>query len=208
MSDYNYQDVQKRISQINRDTEIDDFQKDRKRQAVHTVNLFCLNEIDCRRMLILNHFTEKFDPASCKGTCDNCASTCEVTDVDLTTYATLYMHMVQELENKLMKITGLQSVNAFRGISKQEMAKKKYDTLGNFGKGSGLSNDLARRLLDHLLAREILTTEIEEAQDPNRPPISYVYVLTFFVCYATAHGAPCSSGQKQRSFLRTSHPSS
>jgi superfamily II DNA helicase RecQ len=134
-------------------------------------------------MLILNHFAEKFDPVSCKGTCDNCASTDEVIDVDLTTHADLFVKMIKELENRCLKITGPQSMNAFRGTTKKDMVRKKFDTLENFSKGSDCPAELVKRLLDHLVAREILTTELEEAHDPIRPPISYVYVLTFFFTF-------------------------
>ncbi|KAI0282596.1 P-loop containing nucleoside triphosphate hydrolase protein [Russula aff. rugulosa BPL654] len=199
---YGSNDIQKKISQINKDPDIDDSQKDRKRQALYTVNQFCLNEIDCRRTLILNHFTEKFDPASCEGTCDNCASTDEVTNVDLTNHATLYVNMFKELENKHLKITGPQSINAFRGTQKPEMARRSFDTLENFAKGSNLSLDLVKRLSDHLIAREILITELEEPPDPNRSPISYVYVLAifFYVGYAMTHEELFSSGPRQKSF--------
>lgn len=79
-----------------------------------------------------------------------------------------------------MKITAPQSITAFRGTQKQEMARRSFDTLDNFAKGSDLSLDMVKRLSDHLIAREILITEIEEPPDPNRPPISYVYVLALF----------------------------
>ncbi|KAI0303432.1 hypothetical protein B0F90DRAFT_1710972 [Multifurca ochricompacta] len=173
---YSYYDVQRRILRINKDTEIDVVQKSRKRQAVHTVSAFCINEIDCRRMLLLNHFTEKFDPASCNGTCDNCASTDEVTEIDLTTYATQFVIMFQEAQDRCMKITGALSLHAFRGTSKQEMTRRTYDTLESFGKGSSLSTDLTKRLFDNLIAREVLSTELEEAPVPNRAPVSYVYL--------------------------------
>ncbi|KAH8980804.1 hypothetical protein EDB92DRAFT_224457 [Lactarius akahatsu] len=173
---YSYCDTQRRMSQINKDKDIDEEQKNRKRQALYTVNAFCLNEIDCRRMLILNHFTEAFDPASCKGTCDNCASTGEVTELDLTGSATIFVEMIQELQNMCMKITGPLSVHAFRGTSASDMARRGFDAMKNYGKGSDISADLAKRLLDHLIARQILSTELEEAQVPNRAPISYVYL--------------------------------
>jgi hypothetical protein len=88
--------------------------------------------------------------------------------------------MFNELENKRMKITGPQSTNAFRGTQKQEMARRSFNTLDNFAKGSDLSVDLVKRLLDNLIVRQILITDLEEPPDPNRPPISYVYVLTLF----------------------------
>jgi superfamily II DNA helicase RecQ len=132
-------------------------------------------------MLLLNHFTERFDPASCKGTCDNCASTGEVTEIDLTTFATRFVKMIQELENKCMKITGALSIHAFRGTSKNDMKKRGFDNLGHSAAGSDLSTDLAKRLFDHLVVRDILSTELEGAQVPNRAPISYVYVLAFYL---------------------------
>ncbi|KAI0290458.1 P-loop containing nucleoside triphosphate hydrolase protein [Russula brevipes] len=173
---YSYYDIQKKLLHINKDTEVDEIQKDRKRQAVHTVNQFCLNEIDCRRMLLLNHYTERFDPASCKGTCDNCASTGEVTEIDLTTFATRFVKMIQELQNRCMKITGALSIHAFRGTSKNDMKKRGFDSLAHSASGSDISTDLAKRLFDHLVARDILSTELEGAQVPNRAPISYVYL--------------------------------
>jgi superfamily II DNA helicase RecQ len=162
-------------------------------------------------MLLLNHFTEKFDPAFCKGTCDNCASTDEVTEVDLTNAAIQFVKLIQEAENRHMKITGPQSTHAFRGTSKGEMTRRAFDTFDHFAKGSDLSIDRTKRLLDHLVAREILTTELEDAPLPNRAPISYVYVRTYillYIYYATTHQAPCSSGPRQRSFSRTGNPSS
>ena len=211
MPDYSYQDIQRRINQINKDTDIDAVQKDRKKQAVYTVNLFCLNEVDCRRMLLLNHFTEKFDPVYCKGTCDNCASTNEVSEINLTAPAIIFVQMIQELENRCMKITGAQSIVAFRGKSMADMARRTFNTLEQFGKGSDISADLAKRLFDHLVAREILMTDLE-AQAKDRAPISYVYVsyTPFIICICYPLRLTrllASSGPRQRSSLRTGHRS-
>jgi superfamily II DNA helicase RecQ len=162
--------------QINKDVEITEEQKQRKRQALLTVNAFCQNEIDCRRMLILNHFTEAFDPVDCNGTCDNCASTGEVEEVNLTGSALLFVAMIQEVQNGGKKITGPLGVHAFRGTSGSDMARRGFNNLENFGKGSNISAELAKRLLGHLVARQILSTELEESHVPNRAPISYVHV--------------------------------
>ena len=186
-TDYSYYDTQRRMSQINKDKDISEVQKNRKRQALYTVNSFCLNEIDCRRMLILNHFTEAFDPASCNGTCDNCASTGEVTELDLTDSAILFVELIQELQTKCMKITGPQSIHAFHGTSSADMTRRGFHILEHLGRGSKISADFAKRLFDHLVARQILSTELEEAQVPNRAPISYAYVsiiLSHNMCFA------------------------
>jgi superfamily II DNA helicase RecQ len=163
-------------------------------------------------MLLLNHFTEKFDPVYCKGTCDNCASTDEVSEINLTAPATVFVKMIQELENRCMKITGAQSLHAFRGTSKADMVKRTFNTLEQFGKGSDISADLAKRLFDHLVVSEILMTELEEAQAKDRAPISYVYVsyTLFIICICHLLRLTrllASSGPRQRSSLRTGHRS-
>ena len=157
-------------------------------------------------MLLLNHFAEKFLPASCKKTCDNCASTDEPTEIDLTTPAVHIVKMMKELENKHMKITGPLGIHAFRGTSKKDMAKRKFDTLEHFGKGSSIPVNLVKRLYDHLFAREILTTVLEDAQSRERAPIAYAYVILFIIRSATTTDkAHHSSGPRRMSFLRI-HP--
>ncbi len=161
-------------------------------------------------MLLLNHFSEKFDPASCKGTCDNCASTDKVEEIDLSTYATHFVKMIEETKNRRLKITGALSLHAFRGTSKAEMAKRNFNTLPHSGKGSNITTDLAKRLFDHLIDREILATELEEQQNKDRAPISYVYVIALRLssaAIAMTDQGPCSSGPRPRSFLRIVHPS-
>jgi bloom syndrome protein len=135
-------------------------------------------------VLLLSHFAETFDSASCKRTCDNCASTDDREDIDLKTSATLFVKMMQELGDRHMKITGPLSVQAFRGTSKKDMERRNFNTLKHFGKGCDISAALAKRLLDHLVARHILTAEVEDAQVPDRAPISYIHVIKHHLSFA------------------------
>jgi bloom syndrome protein len=141
---------------------------------------FCLNEVDCRRKLVLNHFTEAFDPASCKRMCDNCASPDGREDIDLSTPAVQFVKMMQQLQDKHLRITAAQSIHAFRGTSKQDMAKRKFDTIGQFGKGSSISVVQAKRLCDHLIGRRILILEVE---DGDYAPIAYIYVFALHLSF-------------------------
>ena len=54
-----------------------DFQKKDDTMKVGLDNLFkcvryCLNEVDCRRTMLLEYFGEKFASEKCGKTCDNC----------------------------------------------------------------------------------------------------------------------------------------
>lgn len=48
---------------------------------------YCENDVDCRRLLQLVHFGEKFDPGNCKKTCDNCLKSMNLIEKDVTDIA-------------------------------------------------------------------------------------------------------------------------
>lgn len=45
---------------------------------------YCENDVDCRRLLQLIHFGEKFDTGNCKKTCDTCSKIKGFTEKDVT----------------------------------------------------------------------------------------------------------------------------
>lgn len=48
---------------------------------------YCENDVDCRRLLQLIHFGEKFDSLNCQKTCDNCSKNQSYVDKDVTEIA-------------------------------------------------------------------------------------------------------------------------
>lgn len=48
---------------------------------------YCENDVDCRRLLQLIHFGEKFDPSLCARTCDNCLKESGWVEKDVTNIA-------------------------------------------------------------------------------------------------------------------------
>lgn len=54
---------------------------------------YCENEVDCRRLLQLVHFGEKFNSINCKETCDNCLKVQNFIEKDVT-------HMAKQLVRK------------------------------------------------------------------------------------------------------------
>jgi len=47
----------------------------RNEQGVAKMASYCLNDVECRRQLLLAYFSESFDPVHCNPPCDNCAYT-------------------------------------------------------------------------------------------------------------------------------------
>lgn len=45
---------------------------------------YCENDVDCRRLLQLIHFGEKFDSSACQKTCDNCLKIKSFVEKDVT----------------------------------------------------------------------------------------------------------------------------
>lgn len=45
---------------------------------------YCENDVDCRRLLQLAHFGEKFDSSTCQKTCDNCLRVTSFVEKDVT----------------------------------------------------------------------------------------------------------------------------
>ena len=48
---------------------------------------YCENDVDCRRLLQLIHFGERFDPSLCAKTCDNCLKVSGWVEKDVTNIA-------------------------------------------------------------------------------------------------------------------------
>lgn len=48
---------------------------------------YCENDVDCRRLLQLIHFGEKFDSFNCQKTCDNCSKNLSCVEKDVTEIA-------------------------------------------------------------------------------------------------------------------------
>ena len=66
---------------------------------LHKCVSFCLNDIDCRRVLLLEYFGEKFPREKCLNTCDNCkrVSRGEVKNTDMTAHALFIVCVLQEV---------------------------------------------------------------------------------------------------------------
>ncbi|KAF3789205.1 ATP-dependent DNA helicase Q-like 4A, partial [Nymphaea thermarum] len=121
---------------------------------------YCENDVDCRRLLQLVHFGEKFDPGNCKKTCDNCCKMLTFIQKDVTGIA------VQLVE--LVRLTGQRYssshiLDVFRGSMCQSVKKLKHDTLSLHGAGKHLEKGYASRIVRHLVIEDFLIEDVKKS---------------------------------------------
>nr|GMC81358.1 ATP-dependent DNA helicase Q-like 4A isoform X1 [Ipomoea batatas] len=121
---------------------------------------YCENDVDCRRLLQLIHFGEKFDSANCLNTCDNCSKSQSCIDKDVTGTAKQLVELV--------KMTGQQFSSAhilevFRGSLNQFVKKHRHENLSLHGAGKHLAKGEASRVLRHLVTEDVLVEEVKKS---------------------------------------------
>jgi superfamily II DNA helicase RecQ len=92
-----------------------------------------MDEVCCRRVLLLEYFGEKFPPEQCKKTCDNCEKNGSVSLTDFTPHARAIVYIVREIinENRNSKPTLLKLAKLYSGSKDKETQKfEKYPLQG------------------------------------------------------------------------------
>nr|XP_043624534.1 ATP-dependent DNA helicase Q-like 4A isoform X2 [Erigeron canadensis] len=121
---------------------------------------YCENDVDCRRHLQLVHFGEKFDPASCRKTCDNCFSTQSLVDKDVTGIA---KHLVELVKSARQQFSASHILEVFKGSLSQIVKKYQHDALSLHGAGKNVPKGDALRVLHHLVVEEILVEDVKKS---------------------------------------------
>ncbi|XP_051146387.1 ATP-dependent DNA helicase Q-like 4A [Andrographis paniculata] len=121
---------------------------------------YCENNVDCRRLLQLLHFGEKFDSLNCQKTCDNCSKCQNCLEKDVTDIAKQLVELV--------KLTGQQFSNThilevYRGSLSQYVKKHRHERLSLHGAGKHLSKGEASRVLRHLVTEDVLVEDVKKS---------------------------------------------
>eukprot|EP00850_Spirogloea_muscicola_P013253 SM000089S23809 [mRNA] locus=s89:136313:144650:+ [translate_table: standard] len=111
---------------------------------------YCENEVDCRRSLQLVYFGEKFDPASCRRTCDNCSKDLQYAVHNVSDAA---LQLV-----KLVKITGQR--HSLQYIV--DVKKNRHDSLDLHGAGKKLFKGEVERILHRMVLDNILREDVHK----------------------------------------------
>ncbi|CAN1804893.1 ATP-dependent DNA helicase Q-like 4A [Linum perenne] len=121
---------------------------------------YCENDVDCRRLLQLVHFGEKFNSGNCKKTCDNCTNTKSLVEKDVTQIA---KQLIELIKLAGQKCSSSHILEVYRGSMSQMVKKHRHETLSLHGAGKHLAKDEASRVLRHLVIEDYLVEEVKKS---------------------------------------------
>ncbi|KAF9685004.1 hypothetical protein SADUNF_Sadunf03G0009200 [Salix dunnii] len=118
------------------------------------------NDVDCRRLLQLLHFGEKFDSGNCGNTCDNCSKIKTLVEKDVTESAKQLVELV--------KLTGQHFssshiLEVYRGSLSQFVKRHRHESLSLHGAGKHLAKGEASRILRHLVIEDFLAEDVKKS---------------------------------------------
>ncbi|KAL3350088.1 hypothetical protein AABB24_022887 [Solanum stoloniferum] len=121
---------------------------------------YCENEVDCRRLLQLIHFGEKFESTNCRKTCDNCCKTQNCIEKDVTEVA---KQLVELVKTTGQKFSSAHVLEVYRGSLSQYVKKHRHESLHLHGAGKKLAKGEASRVLRHLVTEDILVEDVKKS---------------------------------------------
>ncbi|XP_073271932.1 ATP-dependent DNA helicase Q-like 4A [Primulina huaijiensis] len=121
---------------------------------------YCENNADCRRLLQLIHFGEKFDSLNCQKTCDNCSKNLSCIEKDVTEVA---KQLVELVKTTGQIFSSAHILEVYRGSLNQFVKKHRHETLSLHGAGKHLAKNEASRVLRHLVIEDILMEDVKKS---------------------------------------------
>ncbi|XP_020593878.1 ATP-dependent DNA helicase Q-like 4A isoform X2 [Phalaenopsis equestris] len=121
---------------------------------------YCENDSDCRRLLQLIHFGEKFNPLDCQKTCDSCSKMLDSIERDVTDISRQLVELIKETDQQFSLSHILE---VYRGSMSLNIKKYKHDTLRLHGAGKHLQKGEASRIIRHLVIMDILVEEVKKS---------------------------------------------
>lgn len=159
-------------------------QKERQREMLRNVVQFCENRSDCRRVQILDYFSEQFRQEDCNAACDNCNSKSTFRSEDFTKYAKSAIQLVKQIQDE--KVTILNCVDILRGGKSKKITDRRHNSLAQYGAGSTLERGDVERLFHRLLSEDAL----EEQHVVNKAGFATQYVSVSYL-FTWASRIPC-----------------
>ncbi|ERM97820.1 hypothetical protein AMTR_s00118p00027960 [Amborella trichopoda] len=121
---------------------------------------YCENDVDCRRLLQLAHFGEKFDPMNCRKTCDNCCKNITYIEKNVTDIA---KQLVELVKSTGQRFSSAHILEVYRGSLSQQVKRYKHELLSLHGAGKPLSKGDASRILRHMVTEDFLVEDVKKS---------------------------------------------
>ncbi|KAF8892657.1 P-loop containing nucleoside triphosphate hydrolase protein [Infundibulicybe gibba] len=158
---YNYQDFQTIVRMIRTpDKERSEppsmESMERQEMAARSVVEYCQNRSDCRRVQLLQYFSERFDRKDCMNGCDNCSDSSELIRQNVTATAHAALGLVKALQARKENVTMTQCRAILRGSKTSDIREKGHDKLDSYGKATDMPTELLEQLFQQLLFLELL----------------------------------------------------
>eukprot|EP00835_Amoeboradix_gromovi_P000173 NODE_6_length_48303_cov_0.387022.p5 type:complete len:800 gc:universal NODE_6_length_48303_cov_0.387022:40846-43245(+) len=135
-------------------------QKQRQYDNLRQMISYCDNKIECRRSIILHYFGEKFDPADCNGTCDNCNNKTKYVATDVTEIAKDCLNIVDQITSN-GKYTLIYCADLVRGSRSKKVQDLGHDAIKGHGGGKSLNKSDVMRLMNELVTKGYLKEKTE-----------------------------------------------
>ncbi|ORZ04057.1 hypothetical protein BCR41DRAFT_426086 [Lobosporangium transversale] len=166
-------------------------QKQRQRDNLKQMIMYCENKMDCRRAQVLSYFGEHFSPLDCANTCDNCRRGQKFDIKDVSTEAKTFINFVRQIvynedpstrmslhnytaRQEADRFTLLYLVDLFRGAKiKKIIEVYHHDQLQGYGIGKTWDRTDAERLARLLVSKKVLDERVEAS---GQAFASYVYL--------------------------------
>ena len=111
---------------------------------------YCEEQFECRRVLALEYFDEKFDSKDCNLMCDNCKKRLSCIKKDCTKVCLIILDFIKNCTDKMIKVTVIQSVDYLMGKNgKQNMSWPSKDN--NKGKLRSTPVDSLKKMIRKLI---------------------------------------------------------
>lgn len=137
---------------------------ERQEQDARTVVQYCENDSDCRRVLLLQFFGEKFDKQKCHNHCDNCRNGSVMVDQDVTKEAKAAIALVRSFNESGENVTSDHCRLVFKGSKSSAVRERGHDQRPSYGAGS----DLPPELVEQLFAKLLYMDAFEEVSIQNQ----------------------------------------
>ena len=111
---------------------------------------YCEEQFECRRVIALEYFDEKFDSKDCNLMCDNCKKRLSCIKKDCTKVCLIILDFIKNCTDKMLKVTVVQSVDYLLGKNgRQNMSWPNKDN--NKGKLRSTPIDSLKKMIRKLI---------------------------------------------------------